>query len=549
MNDTSQTTARRRRILQGLLGAAAMMAVLTVLSRVLGMVRQMAQASAVGSEAIGTAYTSAFTVSGTLYEIAAGGALAGALIPLLAGPISRRATEETRAIIAGALGWVLLLLVPVGLLLAAAAGPVATALNAGGLVSTTRFFLLVFSVQIPLYGLTVLANAVLQAHHRFFLPMFTPVLSSLVVIGAYLWYAPLAGGERSDPSALSTGALDVLAWGTTAGAAAMCAPGLVALARMGFLPAPRWRFPAGVGSRFRSLMLSGLAGVAAYQVAAIVVLVTANRAETGVSETDIYPVWIWSQQIYILPVGVLVIPLVTSAFPRLSAAVADEARERFATMSALTSRAVVMAAGTGAAVLAAAAPAVALVFAMLDSSSPDVASFMTVALTLSVIALPGHALMYQAQRTLYAMQRARAALVVSVAGWGLVSVLLVVGLVMPRPSGSFIAVLAGAWALGLSVGGVVAGVVVARVAGRPAVAGLARTAAVMVPAAVVGAMGGRWVTDSVVTLLGRDIWPAVGAGVGAALVGVVLVVAVLYLGDRPGVRGLVQLVRDRRHAA
>jgi hypothetical protein len=65
---------------------------------------------------------------------------------------------------------------------------------------------------------------------------------------------------------------------------------------------------------------------------------------------------------------------------------------------------------------------------------------------------------------------------------------------------------------------------------------------------VVAAVGGRWVADSVVLLLGRGLWQGVAAGVGAALVGVVLVVAALYLGDRAGVRDLVRLVRDRRSA-
>ncbi|MCL2092132.1 MAG: virulence factor MviN [Micrococcales bacterium] len=550
---TDPTTVQGRGMRQGLLGAAAMIAVLTVVSRVLGMVRQMTQAGTVGAGNIGDAYNRANTMSNLLFEIVVGGTLAVALIPLIAGPISRRDRDQTRQIIAGTMGWVLVLLVPLGLVLAAASGPIAIALNLnakagvdlGTLRQTTQFFLLVFAVQVPLYGFTVLANAVLQAHRRFFWPAFTPLLSSLVVIGTYLWYGRLAHHEISDPEALATGALEVLAWGTTAGVVAMCVPALVAVARIGYLPAPRLSFPPGLGARLRSLMVAGIAGVAVGEALTLVVMLATSAGDQEGS----YTVWVWTQQVYILPVAVFAIPLLTSAFPRLSAWAQEEARDRFAALSALTARAVVVATGTGAAVLAAAAPAVAVVFGVLASrqgvDKVDVVGMMTIALTWTVVGLPGHALMYQGQRTLFALQHAKAALVVGSVGWALAGVLMVVGLVTRLPV-QLITMLSAAYALGVAVGGVVAAVVVARVAGRPAVAGLVRTSGAVVLGAVAAAVAGRWVADTVVMLLGKGIWQGVAAGGGAALVGLVMMVAVLYVGDRTGVRDLVQLVRDRR---
>lgn len=548
-----ETPVQGRGARQGLLGAAAMIAVLTVASRVLGMVRQMTQAGTVGAGNIGDAYNRANTMSNLLFEVVVGGTLAVALIPLIAGPIARRERGETRQIIAGTMGWVLLLLVPLGLVLAAASGPIAVALNLNAgtdvdldtLRDTTQFFLLVFAVQVPLYGLTVLANAVLQANRRFFWPAFTPLLSSLVVIGTYLWYGQLAHHEISDPDALSTGALEVLAWGTTAGVVAMCVPALVAVARIGCLPAPRLRFPNGIGARLRSLMVAGVAGVAVGEVLTLVVMLATSAGHQEGS----YTVWVWTQQVYILPIAVFAIPLLTSAFPRLSAWAHDEARDRFAMLSALTARAVVMATGAGAAVLAAAAPAVAVVFGALASrqgvDKVDVVGMMTIALTWTVVGLPGHALMYQGQRTLFAMQRARAALVAGSVGWGLAGVLMVAGLVVEPPV-QLITLLSAAYALGVLVGGVVAAVVVARVAGPSAVVGLARTSVTVALGAVAAAVAGRWVADSVIVLLGKGIWQGVAAGGGAALVGMVMMVAVLYVGDRAGARDLVRLVRDRQ---
>ena len=553
---SDETAVHGRGVRQGLLGAAAMIAVLTVVSRVLGMVRQMTQAGTVGAGNIGDAYNRANTMSNLLFEVVVGGTLAVALIPLIAGPISRREHARTRQIIAGTMGWVLLLLVPLGLVLAAASGPIAVALNLNAgtdvdletLRETTQFFLLVFAVQVPLYGLTVLANAVLQANRRFFWPAFTPLLSSLVVIGTYLWYGKLAHHEISDPDALGAGALEVLAWGTTAGVVAMCVPALIAVARIGYLPVPRLKFPPGVGSRLWSLMLAGVAGVAVGEVLTLVVMLATSAGDQEGS----YTVWVWTQQVYILPIAVFAIPLLTSAFPRLSAWAQEEARDRFATLSAVTARAVVMATGTGAAVLAAAAPAVAVVFGVLASrqgvDKVDVVGMMTIALTWTVVGLPGHALMYQGQRTLFALQRAKAALVVGSVGWAVAGILMIAGLVADLPV-QLITMLSAAYALGVLVGGVVAAVVVARVAGRPAVAGLVRTSTTVVLGAVAAAVAGRWVADSVIVLLGKGIWQGVAAAGGAALVGMVMMIAVVYVGDRAGVRDLVRLVRDRRQRA
>jgi len=548
-------SADRARMRQGLLGAAAMIAVLTIVSRVLGMVRQMTMMSEVGANTIGDAYNSANTLSNVLFEVAVGGALAGALIPVLVGPIARRDPEQTRKIVGAVMGWVLVVLVPLGLLLAAASEPLSVALNLQSPVgvdpdvaaakladvrATTRFFLLVFSVQVPLYGLTVLANGVLQAHRRFFWPAFTPVLSSFVVIGTYVWYGRLAQGATA-PGQLSAYALNVLAWGTTAGVAAMCAPALIVVARMGCLAAPRLRFPDGVGSRLWKLAGAGLAGVLAYQVSALVVVVAAGATH----EPGTYTVWVVTQQVYILPVAVFAIPLVTSAFPRLSA-LAETAADRFAALSALTARAVVVATGAGTAVLAAAAPAVAMVFAVLDSkNSHAILELMTPALTLTVIGLPGHAMMYHGQRTLYAMHRARASLVVGVVGWGTASVAMVVGLTMDLDV-PVITTLSAAYALGVLVGGVVSALVVARVAGPAAVAGLPRTTVVLTLAVVVAAVAGRWVADSVIMLTGDGIWQGVAAGIGAGLVALVLVSVVFYVGDRAGVRDLAGLLRRRQ---
>ena len=56
----------------------------------------------------------------------------------------------------------------------------------------------VFAPQVPLYGIGIVLAGVLQAHRRFLAAALAPLLSSLVVIGAYLLYGALARGRGDD---------------------------------------------------------------------------------------------------------------------------------------------------------------------------------------------------------------------------------------------------------------------------------------------------------------------------------------------------------------
>ena len=103
-----------------------MIAAVTVLSRVLGFGRYLVQAHAFGDGSIGGVYNAANTLPNVLFEVAAGGALAGALIPVLALPVSRALRKDVDAITSATFGWTLLVLVPLGAALAAASGLIAS---------------------------------------------------------------------------------------------------------------------------------------------------------------------------------------------------------------------------------------------------------------------------------------------------------------------------------------------------------------------------------------------------------------------------------------
>ncbi|MDC7123337.1 virulence factor MviN [Cellulomonas fimi] len=533
-----------RRVLGGLGGAAAMIAAITVLSRVLGFGRYLVQASAFGVGAIGSTYNSANLLPNVLFEAAAGGALAGALVPLLALPVAKNLRADVDAVASAALGWTLAVLVPLGALLAALAGPIAAVWPnlPDAQRELLRYFVTVFAVQVPLYGVAVLLYAVLQAHKRFFWPAFAPVMSSVVVIAVYATYGHLAGGERNDPAAAGDAALTVLAWGTTAGVAVMALPMFWPVHRLGVRLRPTLRFPAGVARPFAALAFAGVGSLVAQQLTTLVVmLVSSWRGGDGT-----FSLFVWSQQVYLLPYAVLVVPLATSTFPRLAARAAEKRLTEYASMASATTRAVVAAAGVGAAAVTAAAPAVADVFGVIGQDRAGIAA-MAPTITLMMPGLVGFAVLFHVSRALYALERGRAAVTANVVGWATAAVGSVVLAVVLVPEGKdlarTLAAVAVAGSVGMLVGGTAAVVALARAAGRPAVAGLARTLAVVVVAGVVAALAGRWVVDTVTSLVGHDAWAAVGAAAGGAVVALVVLGGALAVLDR---RTLTDVARVER---
>ncbi len=82
--------------------AAALIAALTVLARLIGLGRQLVFAHTVGSACLGTAYTTANLVPNVIYDIVLGGALTGLVVPLLARPAVQSGAGQSGAVRCGA---------------------------------------------------------------------------------------------------------------------------------------------------------------------------------------------------------------------------------------------------------------------------------------------------------------------------------------------------------------------------------------------------------------------------------------------------------------
>ncbi|WP_188037535.1 murein biosynthesis integral membrane protein MurJ, partial [Actinotalea sp. JY-7885] len=492
-----------RRALGGLVGAAALIAGITVLSRLLGFGRWFVQSWAVGSTQTGTAYATANVLPNVLFEVLAGGALAGAVVPLLAGPLSRGTRHEVDRIASAMLTWAVAVLVPASVLLALVARPLTELFLSperypAATVELSAHLLVVFAPQVALYGVGIVLTGILQAQRRFAWPAAAPLASSVVVMTSYLVFRGLAVQAVDDPASLSTAAVAWLGWGTTAGVAAMSLPLLVPVLRSGVRLRPTLRFPDGVGRRATRLALSGIGGLLAQQVSVLVTLRLAN----AYGDDGTVNLFQYSQAVYLLPYAVLAVPLATATFPRIAEHHAHGAHDVAARLVAASTRTVLVVGAAGAAALAAVAPAVAQVFGDVDASrDPQTVAAMAPTLTLLAPGLVGFGLLFHLSRVLFGLERSRASVVGVATGWLTVAAASVVAVVaLANDDGDVVGTLSGL-AVGSSVGMTVAGVVlvalVAGAAGRSAVAGLGRTAAVAVAAAVVGAVVGRRIVDAV----------------------------------------------------
>jgi peptidoglycan biosynthesis protein MviN/MurJ (putative lipid II flippase) len=511
-----------RRAGRGIGQAAVLIGAITVLARVVGFGRQLVFAHTVGNHCLGTAYATANQVPNIIYDVVLGGALTSVVVPVLAGAAARRAVtgEAGPAVAAGGaatqagitadagpaaavaagpdqqagqiasalLTWTVILLVPVSLLLVLAARQLVTLLLAGVpgcnlavTESVSTRMLVVFAPQILLYGLAVVLYGILQAHRRFTAPALAPVVSSLVVIAAYIAFLPLSHGAQRHIVTLSRPAELVLSVGTTAGVAALVLTALRPALRLRLRLRPALRFPDGMARRVRGLAAVGLAVLAAQDASLVAVMVLANGHE-GHGALVLYN---YGWQMFFVPYAVLAVPIATSAFPVLSAG----GGASFDQTAAGATRAVTLVSCLGAALLAGAAVPASRLFV----SGPGQARQLAFAFAAFAPGLIGYGLAANLSRVLFACRRTWVAAAALVGGWLLV-IVTDVAAVPAVPPRWVVPVLAVGNTVGLTIAGLALLVAVRAVRGPAALHGAGRAAAAGLAGAVTGAAAGALVS-------------------------------------------------------
>ncbi len=470
----------------GIARGAGIIAIITIGSRAVGLVRTLTFSQTVGATCLGTAYVTANQVPNLIYELVLGGALSSVMVPLLARHAERSVAdrvdrEQVSRITSTLLTWCLLILVPLTVAIVATAGPIAALLNPANahadcvhadVVATTASMLRIFAPQALLFGLTVVLFGLLQAYRRFAAYALAPLVNSLVVIASCIGFSLLArGAPLGRVPAL---AQLVLSAGATLGVAAMVLVALVPSLRLGLRLRPALRLPAGVGGRAGGLALVGVIEMVATEIAAVVGIALANgRGATGALVLVGY-----GSQVFSTLNAALALSISISAFPVLAARDGPV----FDRTCAGSTRAVVLVSCLGAALIAAVAVPAAHVLA----SQPSQVSELALGLVCYAPGLVGTAVNVNLSRAMLAVGRLKIA-AVAVAASILVGLVAQVILTEIVPARLVVAALAMGQTVGVTVVAIPFVIVTRRVIGPASVQGVSRAA---LAGAVAGAGAG-----------------------------------------------------------
>lgn len=399
----------------GFAAAAGAVALVTLLSRVVGLVRVMVFSNAVGATCVGQVYATTNQLPNVLYEVAVGGALAAVVVPIVAKYLATGDDRSADAFSSAALTWAILLTLPLAIVLMIAAKPISAALmgpSAGCATAASddaaALMLLLFAPQIVFYGIGMVLTGVLQAHRRFLAAATAPLLSSLVVIATYFVYAAITDGSTE---LVSPAAVAILAGGTTLGVVALSVPLFVPLKRTGAVLRPQLRFPGVSARTARALAAAGVIAVAAQQLTVLLTTLASNRVDA----VGVVNVYTYTQTVYLLPYAVLVVPVATVAFPRL----ADP--EVAADVLSRTAQVIVVTATAAALVLVAVRQNIGAFFLTIDAGSSGLGAAalqgMPTAVAWFAPGLVGFGLMALTSRALYVAGQAKRAALGQALAW------------------------------------------------------------------------------------------------------------------------------------
>lgn len=301
-----------------LLRSSGVVSAMTMISRVLGLLRDMVIATLFGAGTGADAFFVAFKIPNFMRRLFAEGAFSQAFIPVLSEYRKRFELAEVRALISrvgGTLGLVLLLVTLAGIF---GAEGLAFVFAPGFTDDPVKFQLTTDMLRLTfpyliLISMTAFAGSVLNSYGYFAIPALTPVLLNISLIGA-AWFL----SSRMDEPVMA------LAWGVVIAGVAQLLFQLPFLHRIQLLPAPKLDFRHEGVRRIGKLMLPALFGVSVSQINLLLDTVLASFLQTG-SVSWLY----YSDRLTELPLGVFGIAIATVILPSLSSRHIDDTPEAF----------------------------------------------------------------------------------------------------------------------------------------------------------------------------------------------------------------------------
>lgn len=287
---------------------------MTLISRVLGLIRDIVVANLIGAGATADIFLVANKIPNFLRRLFAEGAFAQAFIPVLTEVKSegdKAHLNQFIARISGTLGVVVTLVTILGVV----GSPVVAAIfGAGWFVdymqggpAAAKFepFALMLKITFPylfFVSLTGLSGAILNTLNKFAVAAFTPVLLNVAIISCAIWLAP----QFANPGF-------ALAWGVFIGGMVQLLFQIPFLYRAGVLIKPQWGWNDPKVAKVRRLMIPALFGVSVSQINLLFDTMIASFLMTG-SVSWLY----YSDRLLEFPLGLFGIAIATVILPTLS---------------------------------------------------------------------------------------------------------------------------------------------------------------------------------------------------------------------------------------
>jgi putative peptidoglycan lipid II flippase len=314
-----------------LLKSASIVSLLTLASRITGLVRELLIAAAFGASATTDAFNVAFRIPNLLRRLFAEGAFSQAFVPILAESRTQQGDQATHDLV-NAVGTVLFVALAITCVLGVVGAPVLVWVMASGLKESGGFDAAVVMTRwmfpyIGFMSLVALSAGILNTWSRFAVPAATPVLLNLCTIGAALFVAPLFERHGIEP-------VYALAVGVMVGGVLQLGVQVPALLKIGMAPriglSPgawrrAWRHP-GVGRILRQ-MAPAILGVSVAQISLLINTQIASHLGAGSVS------WLtYADRLMEFPTAMLGVALGVVLLPQLSRAQAAGDTARFSEM-------------------------------------------------------------------------------------------------------------------------------------------------------------------------------------------------------------------------
>lgn len=291
---------------------------MTLLSRILGLVRDIVFARFFGASLVMDAFLVANRIPNMLRRFFAEGAFSQGFVPVMARYRERHSHEDAREFVdavAGTFGVVLFVFTLFGVV----AAPLLVAVVAPGFIGDDgRFDLATLMLRFTFpylffVSLTAFAGGILNTYGKFGVPAFTPVILNVVLIAGAVWLSPLL----EEPGM-------ALAYAVLIAGIFQLAFQVPFLVRIRAMPRPKWALRHEGVRRAGRLMLPAIFGSSVAQINVLLGGIIASMLGVGKISLLYY-----SDRLMEFPLGLFGIALATVTLPHLSRLYSKESHEEF----------------------------------------------------------------------------------------------------------------------------------------------------------------------------------------------------------------------------